>query len=170
MNARAFAAERKPAPADVRALAVQLMHALLVGEHLRQPHGDPKPSNLIIADHPGGGLFLQVQDWGLTLARQTQPPETLWFRAPELHAADHRRRRAICSPPRRVCSASPPTPHLRRAPRSRKSWRTGRRSSPARCSTTCGLIWTHRCATGSRGCSIWPPSSGHTPWHRRWML
>ena len=26
-----------------------------------------------------------MQDWGLTLARQTQPPETLWFRAPELH-------------------------------------------------------------------------------------
>lgn len=86
INGRNFAAERRPSPADLRALAVQLMHALLVGEHLRQPHGDPKPSNLIIADHPGGGLFLQVQDWGLTLARQTQPPETLWFRAPELHA------------------------------------------------------------------------------------
>lgn len=85
-NGRAFAAERQPAPNDLRALAVQLMQALLVGEHLRQPHGDPKPSNLIIAEHPGGGLFLQVQDWGLTLARQTQPPETLWFRAPELHA------------------------------------------------------------------------------------
>lgn len=84
-NARAFAAERRPSPADVRALAVQLMHALLVGEHLRQPHGDPKPSNLIIADHPGGGLFLQVQDWGLSLARTEHPPETLWFRAPELH-------------------------------------------------------------------------------------
>lgn len=85
-NARTFAGERPPAPQDLRALAVQLMHALLVGEHLRQPHGDPKPSNLIIADHPGGGLFLQVQDWGLSLARQAQPPETLWFRAPELHA------------------------------------------------------------------------------------
>ena len=86
MNARTFAAERKPAPNDLRALAVQLMHALLVGEHLRQPHGDPKPSNLIIADHPGGGLFLQLQDWGLSMARQTHPPETLWFRAPELHS------------------------------------------------------------------------------------
>lgn len=85
VNARAFATDRRPAPADVRALAVQLMHALLVGEHLRQPHGDPKPSNLIIADHPGGGLFLQVQDWGLSLARKEHPPETLWFRAPELH-------------------------------------------------------------------------------------
>ncbi len=86
LNARAFAAERKPAPTDLRALAVQLMHALLAGEHLRQPHGDPKPSNLIIADHPGGGLFLQVQDWGQSLSRREHPPETLWFRAPELHA------------------------------------------------------------------------------------
>jgi len=85
MNARAFAAQRQSAPADLRALAVQLMHALMVGEHLRQPHGDPKPSNLIIADHPGGGLFLQIQDWGLSLARQSHPAETLWFRAPELH-------------------------------------------------------------------------------------
>ncbi len=85
MNGCAFAAERKPTPADVRALAVQFMHALLVGEQQRQPHGDPKPSNLIIADHPGGGLFLQVQDWSLSLARTEQPPETLWFRAPELH-------------------------------------------------------------------------------------
>jgi|GEM_PF-811220 len=86
MNARSFATERQPSPTDLRALAVQLMHALLVGEHLRQPHGDPKPSNLIIADHPGGGLFLQVQDWGLTLTRAVQSPETLWFRAPELHS------------------------------------------------------------------------------------
>lgn len=86
MNARAFAAERRPAPADVRALAVQLMHALMVGEHLRQPHGDPKPSNIIIADHPGGGLFLQLQDWGISMARHAHPPETLWFRAPELYS------------------------------------------------------------------------------------
>lgn len=84
MNVRAFAAERQTTPADLRALAVQLMHALMVGEQLRQPHGDPKPSNLIIADHPGGGLFMQVQDWGLTQARAVQSPETLWFRAPEL--------------------------------------------------------------------------------------
>lgn len=88
MNVRAFAAEHKASPADIRAVAVQLMHALMAGEQLRQPHGDPKPSNLIIASHPGGGLFVQVQDWGLTLARSVQSPETLWFRAPELHAGD----------------------------------------------------------------------------------
>ncbi|MEZ5385496.1 MAG: discoidin domain-containing protein [Prosthecobacter sp.] len=86
MNFLAFAAARKASPEDLRALAVQLMHALLVGEHLRQPHGDLKPSNLILADHPGGGLFVQVQDWGLSLTRSGHPLETLWFRAPERHA------------------------------------------------------------------------------------
>jgi len=86
VNFLSFAATRQVSPADLRALAVQLMHALMVGEHLRQPHGDPKPSNLIIAEHPGGGLFVQVQDWGLSLARTEHPLETLWFRAPELHA------------------------------------------------------------------------------------
>lgn len=84
-NVRALAAERQISAADIRALAVQFMHALLVGEQLRQPHGDPKPSNIIIAESPGGGLFLQVQDWGLSLARTSHPEETLWFRAPELH-------------------------------------------------------------------------------------
>lgn len=86
MNVRTFAAQRQVAAADLRALAVQLMHALLVGEQHRLPHGDPKPSNLIIADHPSGGLFVQVQDWGLSTAHSTPPPETLWFRAPELHS------------------------------------------------------------------------------------
>lgn len=87
VNIRAFAAERQPSAADMRALAVQLMHALSIGEQLRQPHGDPKPSNLIIADHPGGGLFMQVQDWALSLTRTVHPLETLWFRAPELHSS-----------------------------------------------------------------------------------
>lgn len=85
LNIRGFAAARTASAADIRALAVQLMHALFIGEQLHQPHGDPKPSNLIIADHPGGGLFMQVQDWGLSLTRSVHPPESLWFRAPELH-------------------------------------------------------------------------------------
>lgn len=62
ISGRAFPQERQLSSADVKALAVQLMNALLVGEHLRQPHGDLKPSNLILSDHPGGGLFIQVQD------------------------------------------------------------------------------------------------------------
>ena len=83
MNVRQFAAERQASSADLRALAVQLLNALVIGEHLRMPHGDPKPSNIIIADHPAGGLFLQLPDWGLWSVRHEQPPETMWFRAPE---------------------------------------------------------------------------------------
>lgn len=86
MNARQFASTRQITPTDLRAVAVQLMQALLVGEHFRLPHGDPKPSNLILADHPSGGLFLQIQDWGLWQARHAQPHETLWFMAPERHS------------------------------------------------------------------------------------
>lgn len=85
MTIRALAAARQVQAADLRALAVQLMHALLAGEHLCQPHGDPKPSNVIVADHPAGGMCLQLQDWGLSLTRQAHPSETLAFRAPELH-------------------------------------------------------------------------------------
>jgi hypothetical protein len=88
INVRQFASERQASSADLRALAVQLLNALIVGEHLRMPHGDPKPSNIIVADHPAGGLFLQLQDWGLWSTRHEQPPETMWFRAPErLHGA-----------------------------------------------------------------------------------
>lgn len=85
ISGRAFPQARNLSAVDLKALAVQLMNALLVGEHLRQPHGDLKPSNLIISDHPGGGFFIQVQDWSLTLAHHSQSAETLWFRAPELH-------------------------------------------------------------------------------------
>jgi len=86
LNARQFAAERQISAVDLRAVAVQLMQALLVGEHLRLPHGDPKPSNLLLADHPSGGVFLQIQDWGLSQAREAQPHETMWFMAPERHS------------------------------------------------------------------------------------
>lgn len=75
--------ERRLAQADLLALAVQLLQAVHLGELARFPHGDLKPSNLIIADHPAGGLFLQVQDWGLSLARVVPVPESLWFAAPE---------------------------------------------------------------------------------------
>lgn len=88
ISGRALPNEKRLSAADVRALAVQLLHAMAVGEHLRLPHGDLKPSNLIIADHPGGGLFLQVQDWGIAMARVNPAPETMWFAAPErLHGA-----------------------------------------------------------------------------------
>ena len=68
---------------DVRALASQLVMALQAGEALGIRHGDVKPSNVIVAAHPGGGCTLQLQDWGVADCRAQQPNETLCFRAPE---------------------------------------------------------------------------------------
>jgi serine/threonine protein kinase len=75
--------ERKLTLSELYALATQLLQAMLAGEHWQAPHGDLKPSNLIIAEHPAGGLFLQIQDWALTQTRAVPAPETLWFSAPE---------------------------------------------------------------------------------------
>jgi len=83
MSGRWVPHQRRLAQADLLALTVQLLQAVHLGELARFPHGDLKPSNLIIADHPAGGQFLQVQDWGLSLTRRTPAPETLWFAAPE---------------------------------------------------------------------------------------
>lgn len=83
MSGRWVPHQRRLAQADLLALAVQLLQAVHLGELARFPHGDLKPSNLIIADHPAGGQFLQTQDWGLSLTRQTPAPETMWFAAPE---------------------------------------------------------------------------------------
>ena len=66
-------------------LARRLCRALLAGEAQRFPHGDIKPSNLILADRGAQGIELQVQDWGFSACREEQPPETLQFMAPERH-------------------------------------------------------------------------------------
>lgn len=75
--------ERRLSQLDLAALAIQLLQAMLAGEHWRAPHGDLKPSNLIVADHPAGGLFLHIQDWSLDQTRSLPALETLFFRAPE---------------------------------------------------------------------------------------
>jgi len=74
--------------AHLRTLAAQLVTALQAGEALNLPHGDLKPSNLIIENHPLYGLRLKLQDWGVAQSRHGQPRETLWFRAPELGPED----------------------------------------------------------------------------------
>lgn len=79
----AFLQQRQLLPADARAVAAQMVMALQAGEALQLHHGDVKPSNVIIGDHPGGGFELQLQDWGLSACRHDQPDETLRFRAPE---------------------------------------------------------------------------------------
>jgi len=78
-----FVRQRQLMLPDARAVAAQLVMALQAGEELGLHHGDVKPSNVIIADHPGGGVELQLQDWGLAACRYDQPDETLRFRAPE---------------------------------------------------------------------------------------
>ena len=72
-------------PAEALLVAKWLCGALLVGERMRFPHGDVKPSNIILADQGTGDLIIQVQDWGLSACRDAQPAETLQFMAPELH-------------------------------------------------------------------------------------
>ncbi len=64
-------------------IATQLCSTLLAGEQLEFPHGDIKPSNLVIADRQSQGFYLQLQDWGLSLCRDEQPHETLQHMAPE---------------------------------------------------------------------------------------
>ncbi len=83
MNAWQFVQQRILQAADVRAVASQLVMALMAGEQLGLRHGDVKPSNLILADHPAGGIFAQLQDWGQSECRHEQPRETLQFRALE---------------------------------------------------------------------------------------
>lgn len=81
-----FPAKRRPlTKEEARLVSMRLCAALLVGEQQRFPHGDLKPSNVILADRGPQGLEVQVQDWGLTACREMQPPETLQFMAPERH-------------------------------------------------------------------------------------
>ena len=83
-----FAARRPVTTAQLRIIAEQLMTALQAGEAPGLPHGDIKPSNLIVDNHPTLGLRLKLQDWGVAQSRHGQPPETLLFRAPELRPED----------------------------------------------------------------------------------
>lgn len=64
-------------------VAMQLCSTLLAGEQISFPHGDIKPSNIVLADRESQGFFIQLQDWGLSLCREDQPRETLQHMAPE---------------------------------------------------------------------------------------
>ncbi|WP_038161853.1 serine/threonine-protein kinase [Verrucomicrobium sp. BvORR106] len=80
----AFPSQRLLADADeAREVARQLCDAIMVGEKSGMPHGDLKPSNLIITDQGTAGLSLLVLDWGLSECRANPPVETLQFMAPE---------------------------------------------------------------------------------------
>ena len=62
----------------------QLLAALEKGESMHFPHGNLKPSNVVLIGPADGALTLKVLDWGLAACRSHQPHETLAFRAPEL--------------------------------------------------------------------------------------
>lgn len=64
-------------------VANQLINALCDGERLRIPHGDIKPSNVLLATQPDGRPHVKVTDWGLAAARSEPTPESLLFTAPE---------------------------------------------------------------------------------------
>ena len=63
--------------------AILLCEVLLAGEQAALPHGDIKPSNIVIWNDPAQGLSLQVLDWGLSICRSTHPSESLDCMAPE---------------------------------------------------------------------------------------
>lgn len=62
----------------------QLLATLELGESRHFPHGNLKPSNLVLTGPSQGALTLKVLDWGLAGCRSHQPHETLAFRAPEV--------------------------------------------------------------------------------------
>ena len=82
-NGWAFSQQAAFTSAKLRVLADQLMEALKTGEASGVPHGNIKPSNVLIESRPVEGLQLVLQDWGLAESRHRQPRETLAFRAPE---------------------------------------------------------------------------------------
>lgn len=70
--------------ADAVEIARQLCDALLAGERQGIPHGEIKPSNVVISRRVGEEPQIQVQDWGLAECRIGPPPlESMIFMAPE---------------------------------------------------------------------------------------
>ncbi len=76
-------AERRLSAADGLRLAAQFCEVLQAAELGALPHGDIKPSNVIIWNAPEQGLSVQVLDWGLSLCRAQHPEESLHCMSPE---------------------------------------------------------------------------------------
>ncbi len=75
--------DRHLSVADGLRLAAQFCEVLQAAEQASFPHGDIKPSNIIIWNDPELGLSLQVLDWGLSSCRSQNPPESLDCMSPE---------------------------------------------------------------------------------------
>ena len=83
VNGWAFVESQPLTARDAQTFLRQLLEALSVGEALHLPHGNVKPSNLIIDRQSSEGGELKLLDWGLSHCRSHQPHETLALRAPE---------------------------------------------------------------------------------------
>ncbi len=64
-------------------VAAQLLAALSCGELQQYPHGDLKPSDILLTHLPNGRPYLKVLDWGLANYRKEPTPGALPFTAPE---------------------------------------------------------------------------------------
>ena len=75
-------AARPLGPGEARQLAAQFVTALECAERHNCPHGDIRPSHIVVGASEGTP-WLWLLDWGLSIHRATQPPEFLPFTAPE---------------------------------------------------------------------------------------
>lgn len=75
--------KRQLSMADGLRLAAQFCEVLHAAEQAALPHGDIKPSNVIIWNDPAQGLSLQMLDWGLSICRTRHPEESLHCMSPE---------------------------------------------------------------------------------------
>ena len=75
--------ERRLEKEEAIDIAAQFLVALECAERTRQPHGDIKPSNIVISNSADGRPFLLVLDWGLSAFRREPTPDSLLFLAPE---------------------------------------------------------------------------------------
>ena len=70
-------------PGEARQLAAQFVTALECAERHSRPHGDIRPSHIVVGQSEETTPWLWLLDWGLSIHRATQPPESLPFTAPE---------------------------------------------------------------------------------------
>lgn len=75
--------ERRLEKEEAIDIAAQFLVALECAERTRQPHGDIKPSNIVVSKSGDGRPFLLVLDWGLSAYRMEPTPDSLLFLAPE---------------------------------------------------------------------------------------
>ena len=88
VNGAGFFQKQKPDAAQAVDIAAQLISALRSGERQRRPHGDVKPSNLILMELADRRPFVLVLDWALTSYRAVAADDSLPYLAPErLHGA-----------------------------------------------------------------------------------